>query len=344
MEPDIGQARLLEQHLQSAVSRVGIRRQLRAGGMGEDPLADGSFLSLPQEFHNALWQDDGACSLAGLGVAQSEHAHLLAVEGTAHFQRPFLLVEVLPHQTADLASPQSSHELGVEELAPDLVLPNRFHEGVQLLLVQNALGLVVWPGGGRALGRILGDDVRLHRVLHGAVEHGMDVVDGGVGESVSIFGVLMDTALFFQAAVHALDVLTGDKGHLLVPQLWLDVAVDELTVALHGAGTDGAFFVLRQPDVQPLAQGHTAVLGQLHILVALNALMELVRQFLLGVGVVVMKDGVAVFLVAHHDAAFPAAVIPLAHHAVAGWSSFCHLGYLLGVVLLWQHKQLPHFA
>ena len=81
MEPDIGQARLLEQHLQSAVSRVGIRRQLRAGGMGEDPLADGSFLSLPQEFHNALWQDDGACSLAGLGVAQSEHAHLFAVQG-----------------------------------------------------------------------------------------------------------------------------------------------------------------------------------------------------------------------------------------------------------------------
>lgn len=118
-----------------------------------------------------------------------------------------------------------------------------------------------------------------------------------------------------------------------MPQLGFDVAVDELAVALHSAGADGAFLVLLQPGVQPLAQGHAAVLGQLHILIALDALVKLVRQLFLGVGVVVMEDRVAVFLVAHHDASFSASVIPLAHHAVAGWSSFCHLSHLLGEIL-----------
>ena len=61
----------------------------------------------------------------------------------------------------------------------------------------------------------------------------MDVINGGVGESVSIFGVLMDTALFFQAAVHALDILTGNKGHLLVAELGFDVAVDTISIIGH---------------------------------------------------------------------------------------------------------------
>ena len=82
MESDVGQTGLLEQYLQSAVSRVRICRQLRAGGMGEYPLTDGSLLSLPQELYDALGQDDGACALAGLGVAQGEYAHLFTMEGT----------------------------------------------------------------------------------------------------------------------------------------------------------------------------------------------------------------------------------------------------------------------
>ena len=133
------------------------------------------------------------------------------MEGTAHFQRSFLLIEVLPHEAANFTPPQAGHELSVEELVPDFVLLDGIHEGVQFLLVQDALGFVVWPGGGRTLCGVLRNDVRLHRVLHGTVEYGMDVVDGGIGEFVSILGMLMDASLFFQAAVHALDVLTGDE-------------------------------------------------------------------------------------------------------------------------------------
>ena len=53
--------------------------------------------------------------------------------------------------------------------------------------------------------------------------------------------------------------------------------------------------------------------------------MELGGQFLLVVGVDVPEDGVTVLLVTHHDAALPATIITLAHHAVAGRFAFCHL-------------------
>ena len=52
--------------------------------------------------------------------------------------------------------------------------------------------------------------------------------------------------------------------------------------------------------------------------------MELVQQFLLGFGQDIPEDGLAVLFVAHHDAALPAAVLPLSDHAVAGRPAFCH--------------------
>ena len=135
VEADVWQASLLEQNFQSAVGRVRVHGQLRTDRLREDPLADRPLLSLPQEFHDALGQDDGAGTLACLGRAQREHTQFLAVESAANTERPFLLIEVLPHQPADLAAAQSGHELGVEELVPDFILAYELHEGFQLLLV-----------------------------------------------------------------------------------------------------------------------------------------------------------------------------------------------------------------
>ena len=53
-------------------------------------------------------------------------------------------------------------------------------------------------------------------------------------------------------------------------------------------------------------------------------LTELGGQFFLGISVDVAEDGITVGLVAYHDAALPAAIFPLAYHAVAGWSALCH--------------------
>ena len=137
-------------------------------------------------------------------------------------------------------------------------------------------------------------------------------------------GVLVDAPLRFQAAVHPLDVLLGDEGDLLVAQLRFDVAFDVLAVTGESTGAHRSLLVLRQPTVQPLAQRHAAVLGQLHITVALDVLVELVQQRLLGLGVDMAEQRLAVFLVADDDAALPAAILPPAHHAVPGRSTLCH--------------------
>ena len=116
---------------------------------------------------------------------------------------------------------------------------------------------------------------------------------------------------------------------MLVAQLRLDVVFDVAAVALEGTGAHRTRLVLREPAVQPLAQRHAAVLGQLHIPVALDVLVQLVQQGLLRLGIHMTEQRLAVFPVADDDAALPASVLPLAYHAVAGRSSFCHVFHFL---------------
>ena len=176
--------------------------------------------------------------------------------------------------------------------------------------------------------------MRLHRIFQRSVERGVDMANHGVRELVIHLGMLVDAPLRFQTAVHSLDVLPGDEGDLLVAQLRLDVVFDVAAVALEGTGPHRTRLVLREPAVQPLAQRHPAVLGQLHIAVALDVLVELVQQSLLRLGVDMTEQRLAIFLVADDDAALPASVLPLSYHAVAGRSSFCHVFHFLWIHFL----------
>ena len=331
MEADTGQPRPPEQRLHAEVGRAGVDRILRLHRVGEYPLADGIRLAPPQDISHRLRQDDGAHALIGLRLADGVLALPLAVEGAAHLQRPGIPVEVAPLQTADLAAAQAGHQLRLEEVSPHLVLLHHCEEGVQLRTGENALGLVVGLGRRCPLGGVPGNDMRLHRVLQRGVECGMDVAHHGVGELMIHLGMLVDAPLRFQAAVHPLDVLLGEEGDLLVAQLRLDVVFDVAAVALERTGPHRARLVLRQPTVQPLAQSHAAVLGQLHITVALDVLVQLVQQCLLRLGVDMTEQRLAVFPVPNDDASFPAAVLPLAHHSVAGRSSFCHVFHFLWI-------------
>ena len=137
--------------------------------------------------------------------------------------------------------------------------------------------------------------------------------------------MLPDPAVLFQSAIEFLHILRCHQRHLFVAQLRLDVVFDIAAIAFERTGPHRTCLVFRQPTVQPLPQGHAAVLGQFHVLIAFDILMELFRQFLLCMSIGVLEDGCTVFLVAHHDTAFPAAVLPLTHHAVTGRSSFRHL-------------------
>ena len=334
VEADAGQPRPPEQRLHVEVGRAGVDRILRLHWVGEYPLTDGIRLAPPQDVRHRLRQEDGTHSLSRFCLADGVLTLPLAVEGAAHLQRAALLVEVVPLQTADLAAAQAGHQLRLKEVPPHLVPLHHREKGVQLLAGQNALGLVVGLGRSRPLGGIPWNDMGQHRVLQRGVEGGVDVANHGVGELMPHLGMLVDAPLRFQAAVHPLDVLLRDEGDLLVAQLRLDVVFDVAAVSLEGTGPHRTRLVLREPAVQPLAQRHAAVLGQLHIPVALDVLMELVQQRLLRLGVDMTEQRLAVFPVADDDAALPASVLSPPHHAVTGRSSFCHVFHFLWIQFL----------
>ena len=129
--------------------------------------------------------------------------------------------------------------------------------------------------------------------------------------------MLADAPVRFKPPVHPLDVLLRDEGDLFAAELWLDVEVYVAAVVLKRTGAHRARLVLCEPAVEPFAERHAAVLGQLHIAVTLDVLVELVQQCLLRPGVDVAEQRLAVFLVPDDDAAFPAPVVTLADHAVA---------------------------
>ena len=145
----------------------------------------------------------------------------------------------------------------------------------------------------------------LHRVLQRGVEGGMDVAHHGVRELMPHLGMLMDAPLRFQTAEHSLDVLLRD---LFIAQLWFDVVFDIAAIAFERTGPHRARLVLCEPAIQPLAQRHAAVLGQLHITVALDVLMEFVQQRLLRLGVDMTEQRLTVFPVPNDDAAFPSSI------------------------------------
>ena len=329
VEADTGQPRPPEQRFHAEVGRAGVDRILRLHRVGEYPLADGIRLAPPQDVRHRLRQDDGTHSLSRFGLAGGVLALPLTVEGAAHLQRAALLVEVAPLQSADLAAAQAGHQLRLEEVPPHLVLLHHRKEGIQLLAGQDALGLVVGLGHSRPLGGIPWNDMGQHRVLQRGVEGGVDVANHGVGELMIHLGMLADAPLRFQAAVHSLDVLPGDKGDLFIAQLWFDVVFDIAAIAFERTGPHRARLVLREPAIQPLAQRHPTVLGQLHIPVALDVLVQLVQQCLLGLGIDVAEQRLAVFPMPNDDAPFPSSIVTLSHHAVTGRSSFCHAFHFL---------------
>ena len=243
-------------------------------------MTDGVRLPPPQNVSHRFRQDDGTHSLIGLCLADSVLALPMAVEGAAHLQHTALLVEVAPLQSTDLTAAQAGHQLRLKEVPLHLRA-----EGIQLLAGQNTLRLVVGFGRRCTFGGISGNDMGLHRVLQRGVEGGMDVAHHGVRELMPHLGMLMDAPFRFQTAVHSLDVLLRDKRDLFIAQLWFDVVFDIAAIAFERTGPHRARLVLCEPAIQPLAQRHAAVLGQLHITVALDVLMEFVQQRLLRLGV-----------------------------------------------------------
>ena len=99
------------------------------------------------------------------------------------------------------------------------------------------------------------------------------------------------------------------------------MVLDVAAVTVQGAGPHHPLFA-HQPLVQPLGQGEPALLRQVDALIGGDALPQPCGQLLLGVGVDIAEDRVTVVLMTNYDAPFPAAIVALSYHAVAGRSSF----------------------
>ena len=160
-----------------------------------------------------------------------------------------------------------------------------------------------------------------NRIRHGPVEHGVDAADSIGGELMTILRMLMHPALFPQLRIQPLDVCRSDGSHFLTAQTGIDVLFRIDAVSAHGTLPQTRGGILVQPAIQPLGQCHAAVLTQLYVPEYLDVLVKLGQQRFLRRGKNVLEDRFAVFFVPHHNAAFPAAIFPLAHHAVPGWSA-----------------------
>ena len=189
--------RFVEQRLHVAKGRIGIDGIFRLHRGREYPLTDSIRFAPPQNVHHAVRQNDGTHTLIGLCLADGVLTLPLAVEGSAYLQRTSIPIEVAPLQPADLAAAQAGHQLRLEEVPPHLILLHHFKESFQLRTGEEALGPVDWLGCGRPLGRISGNDMRLHRVFQCGVEGGVDVAHHGVRELMPHLGVLVDAPLRF---------------------------------------------------------------------------------------------------------------------------------------------------
>ena len=168
VEADAGQPCPLEERFHVAISRIGIDGIFRLHRVWEYPLTDSIRFSPPQDFRHTVRQDDGTHSLICLRFTDGVLALPLAVEGSAHLQRPGVPIEIVPLQTADLAAAQAGHQFCLEEVPPYLVLLHHCKEVVQLRTGENALGLVVGLGRCRAFGGVSWNDMRLHCVFSAA--------------------------------------------------------------------------------------------------------------------------------------------------------------------------------
>ena len=134
----------------------------------------------------------------------------------------------------------------------------------------------------------------------------------------------MEISALRQLVIQPLDVLWCDLGYDLISELRSDMIFHCAPVSDKGGGADCPGDII-QPLIQPLAQRHGTVFGQVYALVGVDVLTELCGQLFLSGSVDVAEDRVTIFFVAYHDAALPPTVVTLSHHAVARWSALRHL-------------------
>ena len=323
VEANVRQACVFEDHLQPMIRRAGRRRFLRLQKTGEDPFGQRRLAPLLQHVERTGRQQDRARSFFGFRIAHLKRAAGDCVDRAAYLQRSAFLVKVAPLEPADLTAAHAGGDLRVEEVVPQRLVANRFHESVELLFVENFHGQFIELGDHRTIRRILHDEPGAHRRLHDLVEQHVNAAHGSVGKT-SLASVACFVRLPTQRVVEFLHVPLRDGAQHLVAQHRLDVMTYVAAIPADGTLAQRRFGVACEPLLDPIAQRHVALLAQIRVAVAVDGTVELRHQFFLRFGEDGFVDRRAILLVSDDDAAFPSSVFSFANKPVAVRSFSCH--------------------
>ncbi len=201
VEADRGQSGRFQQLFHPVVCRAGDDWVFRPERVWKYPFAECCQFPLPQELCRAERERNSARSLAGLRAAGCVVPNFCAVERAGDLQGSLCLIKILPHKATDLTAAQAGGQLDIEEVMPDGILSALRHESLQLLVVQNALGLSVWFRHRCAIGWIDGYHPCADGILHRKVQHGVNVSDRLIRELSTKLRVFIHSAVLFQLPV-----------------------------------------------------------------------------------------------------------------------------------------------
>ena len=141
--------------------------------------------------------------------------------------------------------------------------------------------------------------------------------------------VCVNTSLLFQLRIHLLNVCSSDRCDFFAAESRLYVVIAIVPIPVLCTFSDRPGHIGFQPSVQPFAERHAAVFGQVGSLIELTGPMQLIQKLFLCFTVDIAVEGQAVFLMADDDAPFPQAVLLFANAALAVGSALCHFVHLL---------------
>ena len=113
----------------------------------------------------------------------------------------------------------------------------------------------------------------VHRHVHGLMEDIVYPAHRGSGQRPTVY-----STFFLKQTVHSLHVGGGDLADLFVTQMGFDIVIHIAPVSFQRTGTHRGCGAFLQPNVQPCAQAHAAVLIQFRAVVLIHVLMKFFQQ------------------------------------------------------------------
>ena len=149
------------------------------------------------------------------------------------------------------------------------------------------------------------------------MQHHMNTAHHTVGKLYTVQLVCFHTTFLFDGVIEFLKFLRGQCRQRSVAEIRFDLIFNHRFVRIKRALANREDHIFIDPSVEPFAEHHIRILGEVGIAVHLDAVVEFFGQLPLCFGKHITVDRIAVLFVADDDSAFPPPVTALAYHSVA---------------------------